>query len=140
MSISFNLPFSPFQCRVHIVFSVSTPFNKACDFTLWLWSSHNKLNKRLSKEKAFLGTGDLKFPNSIWPTKQLCSSCYLVVVPAGAALAIAVASCAFGALAKENVELGIADTHTENHKHRTFEDVRFESIVSCSKGQCKALL
>ena len=107
------------------------------------------------KEEASLGTGDPKFPKTIWPPKQLCPSCCLgldqrnnniewnqdevfkfltnyygntltslykdksivgndgtevavedvivatnaIVVPVGAALAIAVASCAFGALA-----------------------------------------
>ncbi|KAK4358385.1 hypothetical protein RND71_023995 [Anisodus tanguticus] len=140
-------------------FSVSSPFKKARDFALWLWSAHNKVNERLMKEEASLGTGDPEFPKAIWPPKQLCSSCYLssrktskesskidwdedevykflvsyygkelvtlhkdkeqksgnqtekivteelvasthaVVVPVGAALAIAIASCAFGALA-----------------------------------------
>jgi len=52
MSIYFNLPISPFQCRVHIVFSDSTPFNKSRDFALWLWSSHNKvIAKGWAKEK-----------------------------------------------------------------------------------------
>ncbi|KAF5940337.1 hypothetical protein HYC85_021504 [Camellia sinensis] len=111
------------------------------------------------KEELSLGTGDPQFPKRIWPSKQLCPSCYLsrsqennggvqidwdhnevfkflasyygntlvslykrkgllsdggtdgalvedlaastnaIVVPLGAALAIAVASCAFGALA-----------------------------------------
>ena len=111
------------------------------------------------KEESSLGTGDPKFPKSIWPSKQLCPSCSVtpsqknnasgqiewdsdevfkflvnyygkklvslskdkgslgdggtngavaedlvastsaIVVPVGAALAIAVASCAFGALA-----------------------------------------
>lgn len=91
-----------------------------------------------------LGTGDPKYPKMIWPSKQLCPSCYLgrkikwnndevfkflmnyygktlvsvskekeltsgaedlvattnaVAVPAGAALAILVASCAFAGLA-----------------------------------------
>ncbi|KAK7280374.1 hypothetical protein RJT34_25438 [Clitoria ternatea] len=145
------------ECRQHfyeMCSSVSTHFNKARDFALWLWSSHNKVNERLMKEEASLGTGDPKFPKTIWPPKQLCSSCYLgldqrmnkiewnedevykflteyygrtlaslykdrdiigsdgtegaedlivatnaIVVPVGAALAIAVASCAFGALA-----------------------------------------
>jgi thiol oxidase len=120
-----------------------------------LWSAHNKVNERLIKEEASLGTADPKFPKMVWPPKQLCSSCHLsqsqrnnginwdqdkvfkfltnyygkmlvsiykdkndrgndvsgraledlvvstnaVVVPLGAALAIAVASCAFGALA-----------------------------------------
>lgn len=148
--------FHPFKLLVHIIFSVSSPFNKARDFALWLWSTHNKVNERLGKEEASLGTGDPKFPKTVWPPKQLCSSCYLdhdqtsnkiewnqdevykalrnyygktlvslykekgiagtegaegatledltvgtnaVVVPVGAALAIAVASCAFGALA-----------------------------------------
>ncbi|KAJ7943048.1 Sulfhydryl oxidase [Quillaja saponaria] len=146
------------ECRQHfyeMCSSVSSPFNKARDFSLWLWSAHNKVNERLIKEEASLGTGDPKFPKMIWPPKQLCSSCYLAhdqrsnkidwnqdevykflttyygktlvslykdkddlgsdksasaledlvastnafAVPVGAALAIAIASCAFGALA-----------------------------------------
>ncbi|KAL4270819.1 hypothetical protein AHAS_AhasUnG0052600 [Arachis hypogaea] len=146
------------ECRQHfyrMCSSVSSPFNKARDYALWLWSTHNKVNERLMKEEASLGTGDPKFPKTIWPPKQLCPSCYLgidqknnkiewnqdevfrfltnyyrntltalykdksivgndeaevavedlivannaIVVPLGAALAIAFASCAFGALA-----------------------------------------
>ncbi|XP_060214676.1 sulfhydryl oxidase 2-like isoform X1 [Lycium barbarum] len=150
------------ECRQHfyeMCSSVSSRFKKGRDFALWLWSAHNKVNERLMKEEASLGTGDPEFPKAIWPPKQLCSSCYLsssktskennkinwnedevfkflvsyygkelvtlhkdkqqqtggqtetavteevlasthaVVVPVGAALAIAVASCAFGALA-----------------------------------------
>ncbi|XP_059316820.1 sulfhydryl oxidase 2-like isoform X2 [Lycium ferocissimum] len=150
------------ECRQHfyeMCSSVSSPFKKARDFALWLWSAHNKVNERLMKEEASLGTGDPEFPKAIWPPKHLCSSCYFspskmskenskinwdedevfkflvsyygrklvtlhkdkeqksadqtekivteelvasthaVVVPVGAALAIAVASCAFGALA-----------------------------------------
>ncbi|KAL7260371.1 hypothetical protein ACSBR1_006105 [Camellia fascicularis] len=144
------------ECRQHfyeMCSSVSTPFNKTRDFVLWLWSAHNKVNERLMKEESSLGTGDPKFPKFIWPSKQLCPSCFLapsridwdrdevfkflasyygkmllsthkgnellgdggtervvlaedlaasinaVVVPLGAALAIAIASCAFGALA-----------------------------------------
>lgn len=135
--------------------SVTTPFKKARDFALWLWSAHNEVNERLMKEEAHLKTGDPKFPKIIWPPKQLCPSCHhsqvkgsnqidwdrdevfkfllsyygntlislykekglladdgtkatlddlvastnAVVVPVGAALAIALASCAFGALA-----------------------------------------
>ncbi|XP_034688256.1 sulfhydryl oxidase 2 isoform X2 [Vitis riparia] len=152
------------ECRQHfyemcLSCSVSSPFNKTRDFALWLWSAHNKVNVRLIKEEASLGTGDPKFRKIIWPSKQLCPSCYFslsknndgtsqivwnrdevfkflvsyygkmlvslykdkgllgddgtdrvsledlatttnaVVVPVGAALAIALASCAFGALA-----------------------------------------
>ncbi|XP_019426511.1 PREDICTED: sulfhydryl oxidase 2-like isoform X2 [Lupinus angustifolius] len=147
------------ECRQHfykMCSSVSSTFNKAHDYALWLWSTHNKVNERLSKEESSLGTGDPNFPKTIWPPKQLCPSCYLghdhrnnkiewnqdevykflvtyygktitslynkdkivgnngtdraiedlvveasnaIVVPLGAALAIAVASCAFGALA-----------------------------------------
>ncbi|XP_068490707.1 sulfhydryl oxidase 2 isoform X1 [Phaseolus vulgaris] len=146
------------ECRQHfykMCSSVSSPFNTARDFALWLWSTHNKVNERLLKEEASLGTADPNFPKTIWPPNQLCASCYLVsdeksnkiewnqdevfkfltdyygktlaslyknrniggndgaeggvedliaatnaiVVPVGAALAIAVASCAFGALA-----------------------------------------
>lgn len=143
---------------IKILCSVSSPFNRTRDFVLWLWTAHNKVNERLMKEEASLGTGDPKFPKSIWPAKQLCPSCHLsqnqkrdensqidwdhdevfkflvsyygktlvtlykdkdllgdagtntalaedlaassaLVVPMGAAFAIAVASCAFGALA-----------------------------------------
>ncbi|KAF7827708.1 sulfhydryl oxidase 2 isoform X1 [Senna tora] len=146
------------ECRQHfyrMCTSISNPFNKARDFALWLWNAHNKVNERLMKEEASLGTGDPKFPKMIWPPKQLCPTCYLdhdqrtnrvewnkdqvfkfltsyygnklaslyddkdivgndrtegavedliastnaVVVPVGAALAIAIASCGFGALA-----------------------------------------
>ncbi|KAJ0253441.1 Sulfhydryl oxidase 1 [Hirschfeldia incana] len=147
------------DCRRHfhdMCLSVKSPFKKARDVVLWLWSTHNKVNERLKKDEDSLGTGDPKFPKMIWPPKQLCSSCYLtstgknidwdhdevyrflkeyygeklvssykkkseggvskeevvvaaaeemtvptnaLVVPVGAALAIALASCAFGALA-----------------------------------------
>ncbi|GKV42939.1 hypothetical protein SLEP1_g50291 [Rubroshorea leprosula] len=147
------------ECRQHfyeMCSSVKSPFSKAQDFALWLWSAHNKVNERLKKEEASLKTADPKFPKIIWPPRQLCTSCYhsqssngnsednwnrdevfkfltsyygktlislykekdlldndatnvaidelvastnAVVVPVGAALAIAVASCAFGALA-----------------------------------------
>ncbi|CAH9139826.1 unnamed protein product [Cuscuta epithymum] len=149
------------ECREHfyeMCSRVSTPFNKARDFALWLWDTHNTVNKRLMKAEASLRTGDPKFPKAVWPPQQLCQSCYLgqtkkegnesklinwdqdevfkflvtyygktlvslyrdrellggdenpsleepvsstnaIVVPVGAAFAIAVASCAFGALA-----------------------------------------
>ncbi|XP_022776368.1 sulfhydryl oxidase 2-like isoform X2 [Durio zibethinus] len=150
------------DCRQHfheMCSSVTSPFKKARDFALWLWSAHNQVNERLMKEEASMKTGDPKFPKIIWPPKQLCPSCYhysqspkdkgskqidwdqdevfkflisyygntlaslykekglladdgkkatlddlvastnAVVVPMGAALAIALASCAFGALA-----------------------------------------
>ncbi|GFQ06891.1 sulfhydryl oxidase 1 [Phtheirospermum japonicum] len=148
------------ECRQHfysMCSSVTTPFKKSRDFALWLWDAHNKVNERLIKDEASLGTGDPQFPKTIWPPRQLCPSCHLnrkaknpiewdrdgvhkflieyygntlvtlykdkelpaekrvdsvlaedlassvsahaLVVPVGAALAIAVASCAFGALA-----------------------------------------
>ncbi|OWM70339.1 hypothetical protein CDL15_Pgr004476 [Punica granatum] len=149
------------ECRQHfydMCSSVSSPFKTSRDFVLWLWTAHNKVNSRLMKEEASLGTGDPKFPKIVWPPKQLCAPCYgsnvgrqddpsridwdqdevfkfltryygmtlvslykskdaplgettgrsledsssptsAVVVPVGAALAIALASCAFGALA-----------------------------------------
>ncbi|KAI3910468.1 hypothetical protein MKX01_034862 [Papaver californicum] len=148
------------ECRQHfyeMCSRVSSPFKKATDFALWLWTAHNQVNERLSKEEATHKTGDPKFPKMIWPPKQLCPSCYLsqpsrgkndivnwnkdevykflvnyygkmlvslnkdssleeerrassmsdemvastnvVAVPLGAALGIALASCAFGALA-----------------------------------------
>ncbi|XP_011655812.1 sulfhydryl oxidase 2 isoform X2 [Cucumis sativus] len=144
------------ECRQHfyeMCSSVSSPFNKARDFALWLWRAHNKVNERLLKEEESMGTADPKFPKMIWPPRQLCMSCYrsrssqpiewdldevhkfltsyygrtlaslyksnsalgtigadgvldepttstnAVAVPVGAALAIALASCAFGVLA-----------------------------------------
>ncbi|KAL0865078.1 hypothetical protein Bca101_044196 [Brassica carinata] len=68
------------ECRQHfhdMCLSVKTPFKKARDIVLWLWSTHNKVNERLKKDEASLGTGDPKFPKMIWPPKQLCPSCYL---------------------------------------------------------------
>ncbi|XP_024993938.1 sulfhydryl oxidase 2-like isoform X1 [Cynara cardunculus var. scolymus] len=152
------------ECRQHfhsMCSRVSTPFSSTRDFVLWLWTTHNEVNKRLKKEEASLETGDPKFPKAIWPSKRLCPTCYAsqnqneesssidwdldevfkflgnyygktlvslykekdkeilshtqkktnavsedmiqstnaLVVPVGAALAIAVASCLFGALA-----------------------------------------
>lgn len=153
-----NIDFIFFIYLYHLtkspVFSVSSPFNKARDFALWLWRAHNKVNERLLKEEETMGTADPKFPKMIWPPRQLCTSCYrshgsqqqiewdvdevhkflinyygitlaslyksnsalgnvvangvldeptastnAVAVPVGAALAIALASCAFGVLA-----------------------------------------
>ncbi|KFK43764.1 hypothetical protein AALP_AA1G169600 [Arabis alpina] len=68
------------DCRRHfhdMCLSVKTPFKKARDIVLWLWSTHNKVNERLKKDEDSLGTGDPKFPKMIWPPKQLCPSCYL---------------------------------------------------------------
>ncbi|XP_008787608.2 sulfhydryl oxidase 1-like isoform X2 [Phoenix dactylifera] len=149
------------ECRRHfydMCSSASVPFNTTRDLSLWLWSTHNKVNERLRKEEKALRTGDPRFPKVIWPPEQLCPSCYLssiskrngtaqvdwnedevfnflvqyygktlvssykdaslgrnksdesvaddiitstnaVAVPLGAAMAIAFASCAFGALA-----------------------------------------
>ncbi|XP_020105886.1 sulfhydryl oxidase 1-like isoform X1 [Ananas comosus] len=149
------------ECRRHfynMCSRVSTHFNSTRDLTLWLWSTHNKVNERLMKEEKALHTEDPVFPKVMWPTKQLCPSCYhslsrassssmqidwnedevfhflvnhygnilvsshmdssvngnrndlsladdiaastnAVAVPIGAALGIALASCAFGALA-----------------------------------------
>ncbi|XP_071692245.1 sulfhydryl oxidase 2-like isoform X2 [Rutidosis leptorrhynchoides] len=149
------------ECRQHfynMCSRVSTPFSSTRDFVLWLWAAHNEVNERLKKTEASLKTGDPKFPKTIWPSKQLCPSCYAnqnkneetssidwdrnevfkflntyygkmlvslyekkdkdhtqiksnavsedvlqstnaLVVPVGAAFAIAVASCLFGALA-----------------------------------------
>ncbi|CAI9096068.1 OLC1v1032137C1 [Oldenlandia corymbosa var. corymbosa] len=148
------------DCRQHfyeMCSSVSNPIKNTRDFVLWLWNAHNKVNKRLMKDEASLGSGDPKFPKAVWPSKQLCRSCYrsqktdddgqidwdedeifkflvsyygttlvslskdkeellndvsnkvlvkdvvattnAIVVPIGAAFAIAVASCGFGGLA-----------------------------------------
>lgn len=148
-ALSLHLTFN-FHC------SVSEPFNKTRDLAMWLWNTHNKVNKRLREKENELKTFDPRFPKILWPPKQLCPSCYkssnenndleniiwdedevfkflvnyyggtiatlqqesslssseaglsptyditpsnAVVVPVGAALAIAVVSCAFGALA-----------------------------------------
>ncbi|CAH2037599.1 unnamed protein product [Thlaspi arvense] len=68
------------ECRRHfhdMCLSVKTPFKKSRDIVLWLWSTHNKVNERLKKDEASLGTGDPKFPKMTWPPKQLCPSCHL---------------------------------------------------------------
>ncbi|KAL6848979.1 hypothetical protein ACP4OV_021562 [Aristida adscensionis] len=67
------------ECRRHfyeMCSSVSAPFKSSRDLALWLWSTHNKVNKRLMKEEKDLGTGDPSFPKVIWPPKQLCPLCY----------------------------------------------------------------
>ncbi|KAJ6312633.1 hypothetical protein OIU77_014202 [Salix suchowensis] len=99
------------DCRQHfyqMCSSFTVPFNTSRDFALWLWSTHNKVNERLMKKEASLGTGDPKFPKekarlgdevTDGTIVDLVASTNAVVVPAGAALAIALASCAFGALA-----------------------------------------
>ncbi|KAL8142038.1 hypothetical protein V2J09_015070 [Rumex salicifolius] len=150
------------ECRQHfykMCSSVNVPFNTTRDFSLWLWSAHNKVNERLKKDEASFRTADPKFPKILWPPKQLCPKCRLstsdksnegnqitwdqdevfkflgtyygkmlvslykdkdqsskggaahslsedttiatnaLAVPLGAAFAIALASCAFGALA-----------------------------------------
>ncbi|KAM0904496.1 hypothetical protein ACQ4PT_017960 [Festuca glaucescens] len=56
--------------------SVSVPFKSARDLSLWLWSTHNKVNERLMKDEKDLGTGDPSFPKVVWPPKALCPSCY----------------------------------------------------------------
>lgn len=63
-------------CTYHC--SVSSPFKRTRDYALWLWTAHNKVNERLMKEEASLGTGDPKFPKIFWPPKHLCPSCYFV--------------------------------------------------------------
>ncbi|XP_031475818.1 sulfhydryl oxidase 2-like isoform X2 [Nymphaea colorata] len=68
------------ECRQHfykMCSSVASPFNKTQDFALWLWRTHNKVNQRLMKEEEALKTGDPKFPKKVWPSRLLCSSCYL---------------------------------------------------------------
>ncbi|XP_024990142.1 sulfhydryl oxidase 2-like isoform X2 [Cynara cardunculus var. scolymus] len=67
------------ECSQHfyeMCSSVSSPFNRTHDFVLWLWTAHNKVNERLMKTEASLGTGDPKFPKIIWPPNQLCPTCY----------------------------------------------------------------
>uniref|UniRef100_A0ACD5T7M7 Uncharacterized protein n=1 Tax=Avena sativa TaxID=4498 RepID=A0ACD5T7M7_AVESA len=67
------------ECRKHfyeMCSSVSVPFKSARDLSLWLWSTHNKVNERLMKDEKDLGTGDPSFPKVVWPPKALCPSCY----------------------------------------------------------------
>ncbi|KAG1346977.1 sulfhydryl oxidase 2 [Cocos nucifera] len=68
------------ECRRHfydMCSSASGPFKTTRDLSLWLWSTHNKVNERLMKEEKALETGDPRFPKVIWPPEQLCPSCYL---------------------------------------------------------------
>ncbi|BAS95229.1 thiol oxidase isoform 1 precursor [Oryza sativa Japonica Group] len=67
------------ECRKHfyeMCSSVSAPFRTARELSLWLWSTHNKVNMRLMKEEKDMGTGDPLFPKVTWPPNQLCPSCY----------------------------------------------------------------
>lgn len=53
------------------------PINSTQDLSLWLWKTHNKVNRRVKNEENSLGTGDPKFPKVTWPSKELCPSCYI---------------------------------------------------------------
>lgn len=46
------------------------------DAVLWLWKTHNKVNKRLYQEQDVLGNGDPNFPHVQWPTKDICGNCH----------------------------------------------------------------
>jgi len=68
------------ECRQHfyeMCSKESLPINSTQDLSLWLWRTHNKVNKRVKNEENSLGTGDPKFPKVTWPSKELCPSCYL---------------------------------------------------------------
>lgn len=45
------------------------------DGILWLWKTHNRVNKRLSEELDKVGKGDPQFPHMQWPMKNICSDC-----------------------------------------------------------------
>jgi thiol oxidase len=45
------------------------------DGILWLWRTHNKVNKRLAEELDKMNKGDPRFPHIQWPTKNLCNDC-----------------------------------------------------------------
>lgn len=43
---------------------------------LWMWSTHNLVNKRLKKEEEEASTGDPLFPKVQWPPVSVCSPCH----------------------------------------------------------------
>eukprot|EP01024_Parvocaulis_polyphysoides_P065981 TRINITY_DN771_c2_g1_i2.p1 TRINITY_DN771_c2_g1~~TRINITY_DN771_c2_g1_i2.p1 ORF type:complete len:507 (-),score=38.97 TRINITY_DN771_c2_g1_i2:826-2346(-) len=47
------------------------------DAVMWMWNTHNKVNKRLAQEEKDEGTGDPGFPKIQWPPASVCSDCYL---------------------------------------------------------------
>eukprot|EP00890_Picochlorum_soloecismus_P003612 jgi/Picsp_1/4251/NSC_01760-R1_quiescin-sulfhydryl oxidase 1 len=47
------------------------------DAVLWLWKTHNKVNKRLAEEQDGTENADPKFPHVQWPTREICEDCRL---------------------------------------------------------------
>ncbi|QHO36002.1 Sulfhydryl oxidase [Arachis hypogaea] len=120
------------ECRQHfykMCSSVSSPFNKARDYALWLWSTHNKVNERLMKEEASLGTGIDQKNNKIeWNQDEVfrfLTNYYRNTLTAlykdksivgndEAEVAVEDLIVANNAIvAKENMEIGIEDMYTE---------------------------
>eukprot|EP01023_Acetabularia_acetabulum_P003730 TRINITY_DN11545_c0_g1_i2.p1 TRINITY_DN11545_c0_g1~~TRINITY_DN11545_c0_g1_i2.p1 ORF type:complete len:521 (-),score=66.06 TRINITY_DN11545_c0_g1_i2:596-2116(-) len=68
-------------CQKHFMELITTQEAQAItsrrDAVVWMWQSHNKVNKRLAQEEKEQGTGDAGFPKLQWPPVSLCSDCYL---------------------------------------------------------------
>jgi len=47
------------------------------DAVLWLWRTHNKVNKRLAEEQDGTESADPEFPHVQWPTREMCEDCRL---------------------------------------------------------------
>ena len=68
--------FGCLECGKHFAAmskTVETEVNSLDEAVLWLWKSHNKVNKRLSKEPST----DPKFPKIQYPPRDMCGECII---------------------------------------------------------------
>lgn len=68
------------ECADHFLEMIDSQESKDVksknDGILWLWKTHNKVNKRLAREQDDAGAGDRLFPHEQWPSKDLCPKCH----------------------------------------------------------------
>jgi thiol oxidase len=68
------------ECADHFLEMINSQESKLVksknDGILWLWRTHNKVNKRLAEEQDDAGAGDPLFPHAQWPSKDLCPKCH----------------------------------------------------------------
>jgi thiol oxidase len=68
------------ECREHFLQMSSSQVNTTKtqrDLVMWLWQAHNEVNIRLAKEDLESGKADSESPRTVWPTKQICSDCFV---------------------------------------------------------------
>ena len=67
------------ECAKHFLLTLEKDearnIQSRTELVMWLWSTHNRVNKRLSREESENGMGDPAFPKVQWPPVSLCSQC-----------------------------------------------------------------